>query len=485
MRHPLHYLLPALLAVLVALPLVTAAQEGSDAPAAGLPASEDGADAPPVEAVTPADAPAPDSDDDTPPPEPDPAELQAVAAEAEAQAREQQRTELEAAQTIARRFRDMPGMENVTVTVQGGTARLAGEVVDVESRLLAEQVAGRQEGVQTVENRITLSTNLGDRLNTAMRQVMDRLIQLVAALPVLAVAIAIVVLGWWVGKLLGRRAGHRQWRGENPYTASLVQRFVTWATMLVALLIALDLLGATAVAGAVLGSAGVIGLVIGFAFKDIAENYVAGVLLSLRRPFAPGEALRIDSYDGTVAALTSRTTVLVTADGNQLNLPNALVFKSVVLNFSRNPNRRFDFVIPIDGCESLVNAQEVAIKAIACVDGVLTDPAPSWTVQEYDGNAVRLQFFGWINQRGTDLGKARSAAIHAVRTRFAEAGILDAPRSIQYIARLPGDDPARDRTPDVADQALPETSVNRELDAQVEAERLAHANVDLIGSEKP
>lgn len=445
-RHALSTLLVSLLILLLALPVAAHAQDPESTP---------------------------------------PAELQAVAAEAEAQAQEQRRLELEASQTIARRFRDLEGMENVTVTVQAGTARLSGEVVDAEARQLAEQVAAQQEGVTTVDNRVVLSTNLSTRLDTAMHQVTERLLQLIAALPVLAVAIAVVLLGWWLGKWLGRRAGRRSWRSENPYTASLVQRFVTWASILVALLIALDLLGATAVAGAVLGSAGVVGLVIGFAFKDIAENYVAGVLLSLRRPFAPGEVVRIDTYDGTVAALTSRTTVLVTFDGNQLNLPNALVFKSVVLNVSRNPNRRFDFVIPIDGGESIVQAQEVALRAIACVEGVLTEPAPSWTVQEYDGTAAKLQFFAWINQRSTDLGKARSAAIHAVRTHFAEAGILDAPRSVQYISRLAGDIPVQPRVAALEAVELPETSVNRELDAQVEAERRAHADVDLIGSEAP
>ena len=477
MRSTFRHMLPALLALLLAMPTVAAAQD-----AAGVEADTDTASVFEPGNIPPAD-PATALDDNLPP-EPDPAELEEVAAEAEAQAREQKRTELETGQVIARRFRDMPGLENVSVTFQGGTARLTGEVVDVETRQIAEQVAGQQEGVQTVENRIALTTDLGDRLDTAMRQVMERLVQLLSALPVLAVAIALVVLGWWVGKWLGRRAARRQWRGENPYTASLVQRFVTWASILVAVLIALDLLGATAVAGAVLGSAGVIGLVIGFAFKDIAENYVAGVLLSLRRPFAPGEAVRIDTYDGTVAALTSRTTVLVTADGNQLNLPNAMVFKSVVLNLSRNPNRRFDFTIPIDSCESIVHAQEVAMKAIACVDGVLTDPAPSWSVQEYDGSKVQMQFFGWINQRHTDLGKARSAAIHSLRTKFGEAGILDAPRSVHYIATLPdgGTTTARAEQPDT--EVPPDTSVNHELDAQVEAERRAHADVDLIGGEK-
>ncbi len=467
-------LLSSVLALLLALPAGLAAQEPSEAgEATSAPA--------PDVALQSAEPPM----DDAVPPEPDPAELREVVAQAEAQAQEQQRTELEAGETIARRLRAIPGMEEVTVTVQGGTARLTGEVMDVEARQLAEQVATQQEGVATVDNRITLSTHVGARLEAAMREVVERLVQLVAALPVLAVAIALVLLGWWIGKWLGRRAGKRKWRGENPYTASLVQRFVTWASLLVSVLIALNLLGLTGVAGAVLGSAGVVGLVIGFAFKDIAENYVAGVLLSLRRPFAPGEVVRIDTYDGTVAALTSRTTVLVTFDGNQLNLPNALVFKSVVLNVSRNPNRRFDFVVPIDSCESIMQAQEVALKAIACVEGILQDPAPSWTVKEYDGTAAHLQFFAWINQRSTDLGKARSAAIHAVRTHFAEAGILDAPRSVQYLSRLREDVPVQPTVQDSSAVPLPETSVNRELDAQVEAERRAHADVDLIRAETP
>src|SRR5690606_6551142 len=95
--------------------------------------------------------------------------------------------------------------------------------------------------------------------------------------------------------------------------------------------LALDLVGWTAAAGAVLGSAGVVGLVLGFAFKDIAENYIAGVLLSLRRPFAPGDHVRIDAHEGKIVALTSRATMMMTLDGNELRLPNALVFKAVIM----------------------------------------------------------------------------------------------------------------------------------------------------------
>src|SRR5690606_30279680 len=233
-------------------------------------------------------------------------------------------------QRLAQRLKEADGLADVTVTVRDGVAELEGVVLAPEDRERAEQLAAQQPGIERVENRVTLSTRLSDRLATASALALDKVTRLVAALPLLLVAIAVVGLASWLGKWLGRRIGRRiasrNWQSDNPFFASLVQKLVQWLVLLGGVLVALDLLGATALVGAVMGSAGVIGLALGFAFKDIAENYVAGVLLSIRRPFAPGELLRIDNtHEGKVAALTSRATILVTHDGNRLTLPNALV----------------------------------------------------------------------------------------------------------------------------------------------------------------
>lgn len=389
--------------------------------------------------------------------------------------------DLVASRRLAQRLREVDGLQDVTVTVSGGVARLQGDVIEIGDRTLAEQVAGQQDGISAVDNQLALSTRLPDRFDTATRLAVDKLMRLVAALPLLVVAIAVVMLSWWLGKLVGARFGRRQWRSDNPYFASLVQRLAQWLTLLAGLLVALDLLGASALVGAVLGSAGVVGLVLGFAFKDIAENYVAGILLSLRRPFAPGDMLRIDSYEGKVAALTSRATVLVTLDGNRLTLPNALVFKSVVLNYTRNPRRRIDFTIPLDGSESIRTAQQVAMNALCVVPGVLEDPAPSWTVSSYDASGLTLRFFAWVDQREADPGKVRSEALHVVRTALAEAGI-EGPRTVYYVGPLPQDS----AMPVAGSTSLPaDTSVNRDIDAQVAAEQLAHADEDLITDERP
>ncbi|MGY0651272.1 mechanosensitive ion channel domain-containing protein [Luteimonas sp. A537] len=390
---------------------------------------------------------------------------------------------------VAERLQETDGLADVTVTVRDGVAELQGVVLAPEDRERAVQVAEQQPGSTRVDNRVMVSTRISDRIGTASTLALDKIVRLVAALPLLIVAMLVVALAWWLGKWLGRRFGQRiqrrNWQSENPYFASLVQQLVQWLVLLGGVLVALDLLGATALVGAVMGSAGVIGLALGFAFKDIAENYVAGVLLSIRRPFAPGDSLRIDgSHEGKVAALTPRATVLVTFDGNRLTLPNALVFKSVVLNFSSNARRRLEFTIPVDVAESIRCVQDVALAAIRGVDGVLADPGPSWTVDAYDASGITLRFFAWVDQRSSDLGKVRSEAIHSVRTRLAEAGV-NTPRVIQYAATLPEEGPPA-RAAELAVQAPPaeeataDTSVNRDLDEHIAAEQQAHASEDLL-----
>src|SRR6478735_1052107 len=253
------------------------------------------------------------------------------------------------------RLEQEPALSRVQASVVDGVALLHGEVVQQEDAKLAESIAAQTRGVTRVENRIELSTHLRDRFAVALQAVSEKLVRLVAATPLLLIAVGIVFFASWMGRALSRRTrwflGHLH--SQNPYLEGLVQRVVQWLVLVCGLLIALDLLGASSLVGAVLGSAGVAGLVLGFAFKDIADNYVAGILLSLRRPFAPGDHLVVDKYDGKVVALTSRATLLLTLDGNQVSLPNSLVFKSVVTNYSQNQKRRFDFLVPLDPAASI------------------------------------------------------------------------------------------------------------------------------------
>ncbi|GAB6196309.1 mechanosensitive ion channel family protein [Lysobacter xanthus] len=390
------------------------------------------------------------------------------------------------ARDVARRLRSVPGFGQVTVTVAGGVVRLEGSVNDGRARAHAEQIAAQQPGAASVDNRLRIAGDVGTRLRLALEQVYGKLIGLVARLPLLLVAAVIVLLSGWIGRAVSRRIHLSRFSAKNPYIDALIARLVNWAFLLLGLLVALDLLEATAVVGALLGSAGVAGIALGFAFRDIAENYVAGILLSLRRGFRPGDHLLVDRYEGKVVALTSRSTVLMTLDGVQVALPNALVFKSVVSNYSQNPTRRFEFAMVIDAGESIREAQEAGVAAMAGVDGVLADPAPSAACDGYQSGGIQVTYRGWVDQTASDMRKVRSECLRAAKAAFEAAGI-DGPRAVQYAFTAPLPPVLAHRLGvDLTDgertesTACGDTSVSHELDAQVDAQRAAHNDENLI-----
>src|SRR3546814_11483868 len=122
----------------------------------------------------------------------------------------------------------------------------------------------------------------------------------------------------------------------------------------------------------------------------------------------------------------------MTLDGNQLQMPNALVFKTVLLNYSQNPRRRFDFTVGIDPAHSIRQAQTLALEAYSHIDGVLEDPAPSWTVVQNAPTGGDLQFFGWVDQHHSDLGKVRSESSRLVKAAFTRSRIQP-PRPLYHV----------------------------------------------------
>lgn len=383
---------------------------------------------------------------------------------------------------VEQKLERAPALKEVDAKVDAGVATLTGQVPARPDREHARDLTANVEGVKAVENKVALDPDLDVRFRSAFNEVKAKLVRLIASLPLLIVAFAIVGLAIWLGRLVAARLRIlKRLSGANPYMDGLLRGIVQGLITLGGVLLALDLLGATSLVGAVLGSAGVVGLVLGFAFKDIAENYIAGVLLSIRRPFNPGDLVRIDSHEGRVVALTSRVTQLMTLEGNHLQLPNALVFKSVMLNYSRNPRRRFDFSTNVAVGQSWHDAMEIGIRAIREIDGVLDNPAPSALIRELADGHATLQFFGWIDQTRNDLAKTRSEAMRNVRRTLREAGIVP-PDGVQKISVLRH--PARE-TIEAADSATSrDTSVDRTLDRQLVDAQGADDAVNLLDGKR-
>jgi small-conductance mechanosensitive channel len=193
--------------------------------------------------------------------------------------------------------------------------------------------------------------------------------------------------------------------------------------VLAGILVALDILNATAILTGLLGAAGIVGLAVGFAVRDTVENFIASVMLSLRQPFQPNDFVDIEGNLGSVIRLTSRATILLDPDGNHLRLPNATVFKAKILNYTRNPQRRFGFALGIDPADDLAQAKRIGLETLRGLDYTLADPAPQVWVAEAGDSTVTMEFYAWLDQRETDFMAARGEAIRLVMAALTRAEI--------------------------------------------------------------
>lgn len=384
---------------------------------------------------------------------------------------------------IRRAFGLIEDLTEVEVEAAGSVVKLGGFVPDAAARETAKAVAAATPGVAHVVDRLrlrALDRDVTHSLSPVREKVEDMGRSALASLPVLAVALAIVALAALVAR--GVREWSLPWRriSRAPLVQGLVRQAASLVVLVAGVVLALELLGATALVGAVLGTAGLAGIAIGFAFRDIAENYLASIILGIWKPFAANDHVVIGGNEGKVIRLTIRETLLLTLDGNHLRIPNAMVFKSVILNYTRNPMRRFALSVGVGVTEDLVRAQALGIATLHGVPAVAHEPGPFARVEELGDSSVRVRFYAWVDQREADMEKVRSKAVLLVKMAFDDAGI-DMPVPIQEV-RIRRDAPAMPRPARAEPAASPkDVAPDDVLDDQIDQERRASDEEDLLG----
>ena len=328
---------------------------------------------------------------------------------------------------IAVRIRDilgeLEGYEDVTVTVTSGIVTLRGTTLDSERIARLNALTGRVKGVVAIENEVMETTDVVKRLNPAVERFRARMGQVIAFIPLASVAllafILIVLLGFFVARL--RQPWNRL--APNAFIADIYRQILRLAFMVAGLVVALDIMGASALLSTILGAAGIIGLAIGFAVKDTVENFIASIMLSIRQPFRPNDTIEIGGDTGKVIRLTSRATILLSFDGNHIRIPNATVFKSRIVNFSRNDERRFKFSLGLAPDTDFVDAQRIALDKLQELPFVLQAPAPAVWIDEIGDSTISITCTGWIEQHKSSLVAARGEAIRLVKLALEHAGV--------------------------------------------------------------
>lgn len=319
-------------------------------------------------------------------------------------------------------FSEIDGLKDIHVAVNQGVATLSGDVPNEKKAQQAINLANRISNVVAVNDNINRTLAVEDNVTPVIKTIKGKIDRLIKALPLLLMALVvflcITALGSWVSNR------HAFWNKitPNPFVAELLAQTVKVIFIIVGLILALSLMGAEAIIGTLLGGAGVIGIAVGFAVKDTIENYISSLMLSIRQPFRARDQVVINGQEGIVVRLTSRATILMTLDGNQLRIPNSEVFKGTILNYTKNPERRFTFKLGVDANDDPIAAIKVGLDAINDLDFVLTEPKAVAIIDEVGDSNIVLEFQVWVNQAKTDFSKARSITIRETKHALENQG---------------------------------------------------------------
>lgn len=405
-------------------------------------------------------------------------------------------TDEQIAARIQNIFQELGDLDQVTVTVDSGVVTLAGEVANSAAAERAIGFSERVQGVVTVQDDINRTLAVGDNIEPLLDDIRLSASNAVRAMPLYVTALLVFLIIAYLAHKLGLWRSLWSRTTSNPFLLDLIGQAVRLTGIVIGIVVALNMIGANALIGTVLGSAGVLGLAIGFAVRDTLENYLASIMLSLRQPFRARDHVLINDSEGIVVRLTSRATILMTLDGNHLRIPNADVYKAIILNYSTNPQRRITFELGVDAEDDPVAAIETGLEQIRALDFVLDDPPPSAVISTVGDSNIVLEFRCWIDQEATDFSKGRSLAIRAtMRHLNAEGFTLPEP-----IYRLRFDDAAPvlsdqqavepDGEQHEAKEVEPSTTADDLLDTRpeqhiqeiVDAERSNLAHEDLLRS---
>ncbi|NNL67154.1 MAG: mechanosensitive ion channel, partial [Myxococcales bacterium] len=247
------------------------------------------------------------------------------------------------------------------VAVDSGVVFLSGEAESELRRSWAGDLARQTEAVVAVVNRMEVPTRSPWDPALLRAELGGLLFGFQRAVPYLFFAAVILFLSALGARLAGSltRRSLRQ-RIQTVLLLDLVARAVGLVVFLLGFYLVLRVSGLTRLAMTLIGGTGVAALVVGIAFRDIMENFLASLLISLRRPFSVGDVVEISGHTGVVQKVTTRGTLLMSFDGNHIQVPNATVYKSQIVNYTANPKRRMEFVVGIGYDDDLAAAQATA-----------------------------------------------------------------------------------------------------------------------------
>jgi small conductance mechanosensitive channel len=246
--------------------------------------------------------------------------------------------------------------------------------------------------------------------------------QFAARLPLILVALVVLVVGLIMVAFVVRAVDRGFERSRVEHAAQrLVGNLLRATLVLLVVLLALSIAGVQV--GAVLAGLGLAGLALAFALQNILENFVAGMLILIRKPFRRGDQVESHTYQGTVEDIDLRVTHIRDFDGQLVLIPNAMVFTEPIINLTRLGPRRTRLIIGVDYGDDHDAAREVLQVALAGVEGVLDTPRCEVLLTELADSSVDFELAYWTAPQVREVRHVRDRVLRTCKRALEDAGM--------------------------------------------------------------
>jgi small conductance mechanosensitive channel len=245
----------------------------------------------------------------------------------------------------------------------------------------------------------------------------------VESLPRIGVALLLILAGWGLSRVVRAITRAVLAHSSTPSFARVVSKVAGWLLLAAAVFAALIIVFPSVEPVDLLAGLGIFSVAIGFAFQDILENTLSGMLLLFRQPFQSGDQITVREQTGTVEGITIRETRIRTFDGQLVVIPNRDVYKSVIRVQTHYELRRLSFIVGVAYENDAVEAAEVVTRALQEVDGVAPDPSAEALVAELNSSTVDIQAFFWTAPQQYESLLVMDRALAHVKASLEQAGI--------------------------------------------------------------
>ena len=245
----------------------------------------------------------------------------------------------------------------------------------------------------------------------------------VRAFPAIVVAVVFITLAWIAGSTIKAILKGRYSKLDRHDLGRMLGGIAKWSVIAVSTMIALTIVMPSLSIGGLFAGLGVSSVAIGFAFKDILQNWLAGLLILLRQPFEVGDQVVIQDFEGTVDRIETRSTIVRTYDGMNAVIPNSEIYTNALLVKTANEARRSEYDVGIGYGDNMDNAVSELQSMLESIEGVEAEPAPEVLPWDLAASWVTLRLRWWTNNQDTNIVAVRSRVLEGIKKTLDDAGI--------------------------------------------------------------